>query len=63
MARNLKLIDAVIALHQIADLVAEETTDKLLAVNIRQCADDLHQISIVDSRVSDLIEKVKRDDI
>ena len=44
--RNLKLVDAVIALHDIARLVEEEVGRGLLAEDIRNCADRLHDVSI-----------------
>ena len=58
--RNLKLVDAVIALHEIADLVKNETTANILAVDIKRCADRLHRISIIDKEVSDIIAKAKQ---
>lgn len=58
--RNLKLIDAVIALQEIADLVENETTANILAVDIRRCADKLHKISLVDNQVVDIINKAKQ---
>lgn len=58
--RNLKLIDAVIALREIADLVKNETTANILAVDIRRCADRLHEISLVDNQVVDIINKAKQ---
>ena len=44
--RNLKLVDAVIVLHDVARLVSEELSHDELAVDIRQCADRLHELSI-----------------
>lgn len=61
--RNLDLVDAVIALHDIARLVAEEIGQGQLHDDIRDCADRLHQLSLVDSRNStiaeDIIKKAK----
>ena len=61
--RNLKLVDAVIALHEIARTVAEEIGQGLLHDDIRKCADRLHELSIVDGRNStitqDIINKAK----
>jgi hypothetical protein len=59
MTRNLKLVDAVVALHEIAELVETETTGNILAVDIRSCADRLHELSIIDNRVNDIIKKAK----
>jgi hypothetical protein len=61
--RNLKLIDAVVALHEIARTVAEEIGEGQLHDDIRSCADRLHKFSLVDSRNSiiaqDIIDKAK----
>jgi hypothetical protein len=61
--RNLALIDAVVALHDIARTVAEEIGTGQLHDDIRKCADRLHELSIVDSRNSkitqDIIDKAK----
>jgi hypothetical protein len=61
--RNLKLIDAVIALHDIARTVGEEVGIGRLHDDIRDCADRLHQLSLVDNRnstiVKDIIDKAK----
>jgi len=59
MTRNLKLIDAVFALHEIAKLVETETVGNILAVDIRRCADSLHELSIIDNQASNIIEKAK----
>lgn len=60
MKRNLKLVDAVIALHDIARLVEQETPGNMLAVDIRRCADRLHEYSLVDNEMVDIINKVKQ---
>ena len=61
--RNLALIDAVVALHEIARTVAEEIGLGQLHDDIRNCADRLHNLSITDSRNSiltqDIINKAK----
>jgi hypothetical protein len=61
--RNLVLIDAVVALHDIARTVAEEVGVGQLHDDIRNCADRLHELSITDSRNSiitqDIITKAK----
>ena len=61
--RNLKLVDAVIALHEIARTVAEEIGVGQLHDDIRNCADRLHECSLFDSRNSiitqDIINKAK----
>ena len=61
--RNLKLIDAVIALHDIARTVGEEVGIGQLHDDICACADRLHQLSIIDNKnstlVKDIIDKAK----
>ena len=61
--RNLELIDAVIALHEIARTVSEEIGVGDLSDDIRKCADRLHELSIVDNKnsiiVNDIINKAK----
>jgi hypothetical protein len=61
--RNLDLIDAVIALHDIARTVAAEIGVGQLHDDIRSCADRLHELSLVDSKnsiiVKDIIDKAK----
>ena len=61
--RNIVLIDAVIALHDIARTVAEEIGIGQLHDDIRNCADRLHELSLIDSKNStitqDIINKAK----
>jgi hypothetical protein len=61
--RNLELVDAVIALHEIARTVEREIGHGQLSNDIRKCADRLHELSISDSRNSiltqDIINKAK----
>jgi hypothetical protein len=61
--RNLALVDAVVALHEIARTVAEEIGVGQLHDDIRNCADRLHELSIIDNKNStiaqDIINKAK----
>ena len=61
--RNLDLVDAVITLHNIARVVAAEIGSGQLHDDIRNCADRLHQLSIVDAKAAiitqDIINKAK----
>ena len=61
--RNLILVDAVVALHEIARTVAEEVGDGQLHDDIRSCANRLHDLSLVDNKNSiitqDIITKAK----
>lgn len=61
--RNLKLVDAVIALHEIRRLVEEECGVCKVSIEIERCAEQLHQMSIQDAKnvvaVKDIIDKAK----
>ncbi len=61
--RNLALIDAVIALHEIARTVAEEIGQGQLHDDIRNCADRLHNLSLTQPKntiiTQDIIDKPK----
>jgi len=61
--RNLKIVDAVISLHDIARTVAEEIGVGQLHDDIRNCADRLHEFSLTDNKNSiitqDIITKAK----
>jgi hypothetical protein len=62
--RNLKLVDAVIQLHDIARLVEEEIGHGVLSESIRYDADRLHQYSIQDDKANTIthaiIDQVKK---
>jgi hypothetical protein len=62
--RNLELVDAVIALHEVARTVEREVGRGQLSDDIRKCADRLHELSISDSRNSiltqNIIDKAKK---
>lgn len=59
----MKLVDAVIQLHDIAKLVLEEAEDQVLSDALRKCADRLHKYSIREDKASiiaqELIKQVK----
>jgi hypothetical protein len=61
--RNLALVDAVVALHEIAHTVLEEVGDCNLHDDLRNCAHRLHLLSIQDNKNSvtaqDIINKAK----
>ena len=61
--RNIALVDAVIQLHDIARLVGKEIGIGQLHDDIRNCADRLHALSLVDNKNSiitqDIINKAK----
>lgn len=56
--RNLKLVDTVIQLHNIAQLVLDETEDRVLSDTLRKCADRLHKYSIADDRANQLVQEI-----
>jgi hypothetical protein len=56
--RNLKLVDAVIALQEIARTVGEEIGMSQLHDDIRNCADRLHWLSLADSKNSILVNNI-----
>jgi len=61
--RNLVLIDAVVALHEIASVVEQEVGVGQLSEDLRKCADRLHELSLIDNKnsiiVKDIINKAK----
>jgi hypothetical protein len=56
--RNLELVDAVIALHEIARTVEREIGHGQLSDDIRSCADRLHHFSITDAKISTLTQNI-----
>jgi hypothetical protein len=56
--RNLKLVDAVIQLHDIARLVEEEVGEGELSLSIRKSADRLHLYSIDDDKASTIAQSI-----
>jgi hypothetical protein len=61
--RNLELVDAVIALHEIARTIEREIGRGQLSDDVRSCADRLHDLSLTDAKNSiitqDIIDKAK----
>lgn len=56
--RNLKLIDAVVQLHEIARLVEEEVGEGYLSQSIRTAADRLHLYSLDDDKASKITQEI-----
>jgi hypothetical protein len=56
--RNLKLVDTVIQLHDIAHLVLTETEDQVLHDALRKCADRLHKYSIQDDKANAIAQSI-----
>ena len=56
--RNLKLVDAVVQLHDIAHLVLIEAEDQVLHDALRKCADRLHVYSIQDDKASKITQEI-----
>lgn len=56
--RNMKLVDAVIQLHEIAKLVMDTVEDKNLHDDIRNVAERLHLRSIQDDKINDITHTI-----
>lgn len=56
--RNLKLVDAVIQLHDIARLVEAEVGEGELSQSIRNSADQLHIYSIQDDKANTIAQSI-----
>ena len=56
--RNLRLVDAVIQLHDIARLVEAEIGEGELSQSIRHDANRLHQYSIDDDRANTIAHNI-----
>ena len=62
--RNMRLVDACIAMHEISRTIEEEIGKGGLSEIVRECADKIHEYSLIDSRLGpitkDIIDKVKK---
>ena len=56
--RNLKLVDAVIQLHSIAQLIEDEIGTGKLYDDIRNIADRLHLYSIDDDKANTIAQSI-----
>ena len=56
--RNIRLVDACIATHEIAKIIEEEIGKGGLSEVLRSCADRIHDYSIIDNRVSEITKNV-----
>jgi hypothetical protein len=56
--RNLKLVDAVVQLRDIALLVEDELGTESISNEIRQIADRLHLYSIDDDKASKITQEI-----
>ena len=56
--RNLKLVDAVIALNDIAQTIEAEIGTESIANEIRQIADRLHLYSIDDDKANTIAQSI-----
>jgi hypothetical protein len=56
--RNLQLVDAVIQLHDIAQVVEAEMGTESIGNEIRQIADRLHVFSIDDDRANSIAHEI-----
>lgn len=55
--RNLKLVDLVVALHEIRREVEEECGRCRVSIEIERCADQLHEMSLQDAKNSVLTDQ------
>lgn len=56
--RNLKIIDAVVQLHDIVRMLEEECEDKTIAAGILMYADVLHFYSINEARAGNIANEI-----
>lgn len=56
--RNLELIDAVVALHEIARTIEHEIGEGQLSSDVRSCANRLHTLSIADNKNSTITTNI-----
>jgi hypothetical protein len=56
--RNLRLVDTVIALHDIARTIEAEIGTESIAKEIRQIADQLHLYSLDDDRANTIAQSI-----
>ncbi len=56
--RDLDLVDAVITLHNVARLIEEAIGRGQLSDDIRKCADRLHDLSLIDNRISPITQQI-----
>jgi phosphosulfolactate synthase (CoM biosynthesis protein A) len=56
--RNLKLVDAVIQLHGLANMILEETGDETLSEYIHNCGDQVHLYSIDDDKANTIAQSI-----
>jgi hypothetical protein len=56
--RDLDLVDAVITLHRVAHLIEEAIGEGQLSDDVRKCADRLHDLSLVDNRISPITKQI-----
>jgi hypothetical protein len=56
--RDLDLVDAVIKLHDVARLIESAIGRGQLSDDVRKCADRLHDLSLVDNRISPITQQI-----
>jgi hypothetical protein len=56
--RDLDLVDAVIKLHDVARLIEEAIGHGQLSDDVRKCADRLHDLSLIDNKISPITNKI-----
>lgn len=56
--RDIDLVDAVITLHNVARLIEEAIGHGQLSDDVKKCADRLHDLSLVDNRISPITQQI-----
>ena len=56
--RDIDLVDAVITLHNVARLIEGAVGRGQLSDDVRKCADRLHDLSLVDNRISPITQQI-----
>ena len=54
----MKLVDAVIQLHELAHLILQETGDEILSEYVHNCGDQVHLYSIDDDRANKVAQEI-----
>jgi len=56
--RDIDLVDAVITLHNVARLIEDAIGTGPLSSDVRKCADRLHDLSLIDHRISPITTQI-----
>jgi hypothetical protein len=56
--RDIDLVDAVIKLHNVARLIEDAIGKGQLSDDVRKCADRLHDLSLIDNKISPITQQI-----